>query len=94
MIWYLTQVLTDHGFASKSKLNSGWNANLPFCKYKVVNKAGFPSVKAGTGEMALLVNWIFPRILKGVFKESGLSLKIHVFNSKNNNFNNFISFFG
>jgi hypothetical protein len=52
----------------------------------VVSKAGFPSEKAGTGEMALLVNWILPRILKGVFKVSGLWLKIQVFNSKNNNF--------
>jgi hypothetical protein len=52
----------------------------------VVNKAGFPSEKAGTGEMALLVNWILPRILKGVFKVSGLWLKIQVFNSKNSNF--------
>jgi hypothetical protein len=52
----------------------------------VVNKAGFPREKAGTGEMALLVNWILPRILKGVFKVSGLGLKIQIFNSKNNNF--------
>jgi len=78
--------LTDHGFASKSKLNSGLNANLPFCSYKVVNRAGFPKEKDGTGEIALLVNWILPRILKGIFKVSGLVFKIQVFNSKNNNF--------
>jgi len=52
----------------------------------VVNSAGFPKEKEGTGEIALLVNWIFPCILKGVFKVSGLLLKIQVFNSKNNNF--------
>ena len=80
-------MLTDHGFASKSKLNSGLNENRPFCKYNVVNSAGFPKEKEGTGEMALLVIWILPWILKGVFKESGLSLKIHVFRSKNNNLN-------